>query len=103
MTTVTREMILAVSDGQWMSKARLEGTEKLAREFLLPRGSGSIVWTFYEAPAALQSLCSFNGGDEDWLVLRRAPFESLPRWIDMEPDYDVYLLDEVTIYVTSHS
>lgn len=67
------------------------------------------VWRFHEAPGGLRQLCSFNGGDEDWLVLTTAEELSdwMPSWIErmdscLDPDIYELGLGFVAI-VGSHS
>jgi len=69
------------------------------------------VYSFYDAPKSIRDVCSFNGGDEDWLVVSSLDDKTddghdLPYWIyamDSCRDPDVYEFNEFTVYVGSHA
>lgn len=81
--------------------------EATGRSWLGHNGeSPFVVWPFHGAPDDLRTLCSYNGGDEDWLVVTEKEPDYLPVWIESldtchEPD--VYILNNLVIYVGSHS
>ena len=70
------------------------------------------VWNFYDAPKPLRDVCSFAGGDEDWIVLTQNVEEvskndecCLPEWIEAMSSCrvpDVYRFDGFVVYVGSH-
>jgi hypothetical protein len=48
---------------------------------------------------------NWNGGDEDWMIITKAEPEWFPRWLevmDAGESPDVYVLDELVVYVASH-
>lgn len=73
---------------------------------VLPTPTSYLILPFHEAPSFVRNICSFNGGDEDWLVLCRKEPQWLPSWlerIDSGMDADVYRLNKAIVYVGSHS
>lgn len=68
-----------------------------------------VVWAWDGAPPEVRQVCDFNGGDEDWLVVRRGtpdPLPLPPRWIecmDSCHDPDVYLFLDLTVFVGKHA
>jgi hypothetical protein len=44
-------------------------------------GNAIVVWRFHDAPAELKAL-STNGGDEDWLALVPADYNSYIPWLE---------------------
>jgi len=64
-----------------------------------------VMFSWDETPRLIKELCNFNGGDEDFVLLTKN--DDMPSWLEritdgqLEPD--VYMLDDVTILVGSHS
>jgi hypothetical protein len=106
---VTTEMLLAPEHGEGITQRRLDEVAAIIGEELLhvPE-TGFVVMPFSDAPQPLREVFSWNGGDEDWLVVTRNETEVgwLPSWIghtDSCEEPDIYVLDGFVVYVGSHA
>lgn len=67
----------------------------------------SSIYAWKDLDPNVQELFSFNGGDEDWLVIvRKGAFMYPPRWLEaisVDNNPDVYDLGDVLVYVGSHA
>lgn len=104
---ITTEMLLNPEHGTGISQGDLEGAIFILEEATkgIPE-TGSVVIPFDDVPEPVRKVFNWNGGDEDWLVVTRKEPEYLPPWIERldschEPD--VYVLDNLVVYVGSHA
>jgi len=101
---ITRDMLLNPEHGEGVSEGEICKVEES-----LQRGVFSdqwVVWAWEDAPNAVRKLCNWNGGDEDWVAVRRQEPEYLPNWVerlDTCHDPDVYVLNGVVVYVGNHA
>jgi len=51
----------------------------------------------------IRTLCNWNGGDEDWIVIVSDELSYIPNWMEAMGDLDIYLLRNCVIYVGSHA
>lgn len=89
-----------------LTEAEVRAAEGDAKSYA--SGPAFTVFRWDLAPETLRRLCCYNGGDEDWMVIVRKSDdpEWTPSWLEhtdscYEPD--IYVLDEVVIYVGSHA
>lgn len=78
--------------------------EKHAKYFLTFENQYT-VFDWEDCPLAIRQMCTFNGGDEDWVTIREKEPEVMPFWLEKTGcfEVDIYRLNGVVIYVGSHS
>ena len=95
----TREEIIKDNAAKFVEKC-----EKLAIRHI--NYADYVIFEFDNAPPELKLLCNYNGGDEDWMVIARKEPERPVWWLlytDSCLEPDIYILDNVIIYIGSHA
>jgi len=62
-----------------------------------------IVYEWDLAPIYFKKICTFAGGDEDWLVVSKNLPDPIPFWMEkLGTDISIYNLNGITIIVGAH-
>jgi len=102
MKHITKEQLVE-ADGNLVEKC-----EKKIKS-ILSSGADFAVLEFRKSDKELRELFSWNGGDEDWMVLtkkKNVELSFIPYWIlnmDSCQDPDCYELSDYIVFVGSHA